>query len=486
MALSNIGKPAAPALIEALAVEKERSRWKAETALKMIAADAVPALADALKDRRARIRQSAAFLLGEIKDARSLPALAAALGDKDHDTRWKAATSLTKFGAQATDVIAKTLASDSIEARRCAAWVVQQTRDPAAVSALVRALADRDEQVRWKAAIALQKIGREASGPLFAILRSQANDGLKSMATWILEGIKDIAVQTALRDIKGAQSRGGQEAPARPRPKTLPKSITLTVTSEPTRATVFVDDKYAGVTPLTVPRLSPGHHFLKLTKRDHLPWTKLIELLYPQEKLNAKLTVKPKGGLLVTSDPSEADVYIDGEYEGRTPLDKKDLDANPYSVRIEKEHFQAWETEIDVPAGRQVKAHGSLKSKVERWYLDRLKGNPNDVSCHTELGHYYLVRGKLAAAAEAIARGVEVMGNGADTSGYGTRLIQEVAKMWSQTFKFGGDLKLDGVRKALHTAIHQVWKRNPTKAPLRTFLGQLHKSVNVDFTRPPA
>ncbi|NQT54453.1 HEAT repeat domain-containing protein, partial [bacterium] len=157
VALSNIGTPAAPALIEALAVEKERSRWKAETALKMIAADAVPALADALKDRRARIRQSAAFLLGEIKDARSLPALAAALGDKDHDTRWKAATSLTKFGAQATDVIAKTLASDSIEARRCAAWVVQQTRDPAAVSALVRALADRDEQVRWKAAIALQK-----------------------------------------------------------------------------------------------------------------------------------------------------------------------------------------------------------------------------------------------------------------------------------------------------------------------------------------
>ena len=58
--------------------------------------------------------------------------------------------------------------------------------------------------------------------------------------------------------------------------------------------------------------------------------------------------------------------------------------------------------------------------------------------------------------------------------------------MWSQTFKFGGDLKLDAVRKALHTTIHGVWKRNPTKAPLRTFLGQLKQSVNVDFTKPPA
>ena len=65
-----------------------------------------------------------------------------------------------------------------------------------------------------------------------------------------------------------------------PRPKVLPKSVVLHVTSEPAKATVFIDDKYAGVTPLDVSKLTPGHHFVKLTKRDHLPWTKLVELLY--------------------------------------------------------------------------------------------------------------------------------------------------------------------------------------------------------------
>jgi HEAT repeat protein len=486
VALGALGPPAVPGLLDALTHEKERVRWKAENALKMMGAAGVPGLLSALQDKRARVRQSAAFLLGEMKDARGLAGLAAAMDDKDDDARWKSATSLTKFGPQATEVTAKVLGGGSIEARRCAAWVFQQTRDPAAVPALVKALKDADEQVRWKAAIALQKIGKDAAEPLLGILKGGGTDDEKSLATWILEGIKDIAVQTALRDLKGAQAPSGTDTPPRPRPATLPKSVALAVTSEPAKATVFVDDKYAGVTPVTVENLSPGHHFIKLTKRDHLPWTKLVELLYPQEKTHAKLAVKPKGSLLVTSDPPESEVYVDGEYEGKTPLEKKDLDANPYSIRVEKEHFQPWEAEVEVPAGQQVKAHATLKSKVEGWYLDRLKANPNDVSCHTELGHYYLVRGQLDPAVKAIARGVEVTGQGADTSGYASRLVQEIAKMWGQDFQFGGGLKVEDVRKALHATIHDVWKRHSDKAALKSFLGTLQQSVAVDFTKPPA
>ena len=481
VALAAIGAPALPPLIESLNHAKERVRWKAESALKMLGAVAVPALVKALSDPRLRVRQSAAYVLGEIKDARGLEALAAAMGDKDEATRWKAATSLTKFGPQATDAVAKRLAAGPVEARRCAAWVFQQTRDPGAVPHLAKALKDADEQVRWKAAIALQKIGRAAAEPLLALLRSKKEgDDVKSMATWILEGIKDIAVQTALRDLRGP----GGEAPARP--KTLPKSVTLAVASEPPRASVFLDDKYAGVTPLTVAKLAPGHHLVKLTKRDHLPWTKLVELLRPEEKLNAKLAVKPKGTLIVTSEPTEADVFIDGELEGKTPLEKPGLDPNPYSVRIERQNFEPWESEVDVAAGKQAKVHGVLKSKVEAFYLARLKRDPNDASCHTELGHYYLVRGNLDASMKAIARAVEVVGTGTDTSAYSTRVVQEIGKMWVQQYKYGGGLSLAAVRKALHAAIHGVWKRHAASASVRAFLAAMQKSVGVDFTQPPA
>ena len=486
VALGAIGAPALPRLIDALNLEKERPRWKAESALKMMSAEAVPGLIEALKDKRSRVRQSAAFLLGEIADPRAIEALAAAMADKDEDARWKAATSLTKFGKRATPAALDQLGADSIECRRCAAWVFQTTQDPEAVPRLTQALQDADEQVRWKAAIALQQTGVPAAEPLLALLRTKAPDDQKKLAAWILEGIKDVKVQTALRDLAGPQPGQQTETKARPRPAVLPKSVLLAVNSAPDRATVFIDDKYAGVTPLTVKDLPPGHHFVKLTKRDHLPWTKLVELLYPEEKLDAALAVKPKGSLLVASEPAPADVYIDGEYEGKTPLEKKNLDANPYSVRIEKEHFLPYETEVEVKAGEQIKIEGKLKSKVEGWYLARLKENPNDVSCHTELAHYYLVRGELEKSAKAIAAAVEVTGNGADTSGYAGRLAQEIQKMWGQSFQFGGDLQLPAVRKALHAAIHQVWQRNQKKPTLERFLAQLGKAVSADFTRPPA
>jgi len=485
VALGAIGTPALPRLIDCLNLEKERARWKAESALKMIAADAVPALVEALRDKRGRVRQSAAFLLGELADPRAIEPLAEAMADKDEDTRWKSATSLTKFGKRATPVLLTHLGVESIEARRCAAWVCQTIRDPEAVPRLAEALRDRDEQVRWKAAIALQKIGPPAADPLLAVLRSAAKDDEKKLAAWILEGIRDVKVQTALRDLEGTQSRGGTEETARPRPKVLPPSVTLAVASEPTRATLFIDDKYAGVTPLTVKDLAPGHHFVKLTKRGHLPWTKLVELLYAEEKIEAKLAIKPQGTLAVTSEPVGADVYIDGEYEGKTPLEKKDLDANPYSVRVEKEGFLPWEGEVEVRAGQQMKAHGKLQSKVEGWYLARLKDNPNDVSCHTELAHFYMVRGDLDKSVKSLAAAIEVMGKGADTSGYGGRLAQEIQKMWGQVFQFGGDLQLPAVRRALHAAVHGVWQRNQDQPALRRFLQQLEKPLGVDLTQAP-
>ncbi|HUT32379.1 MAG TPA: HEAT repeat domain-containing protein [Planctomycetota bacterium] len=486
VALGAIGEPALPRLVDGLSLEKERPRWKAESALKMMGATAVPALVEALRDRRGRVRRSAAFLLGEIADPRAIEPLAASMADKDEDTRWKAATSLAKFGAQATKAVLAELGSESIECRRCAAWVFQATLDPDAVPQLIVALRDADEQVRWKAAIALQKTGAAASDRLFALLRTSARDDEKKLAIWILESVSDVRVVARLREFQTLQlTHPTKDTPPRPRPAVLPKSVALALASQPPKATIFIDDKYVGLTPLTVKDLRPGHHFIKLTKRDHLPWTKLVELLYAEEKLEARLALKPKGTLLVTSEPAQADVYLDGEYEGKTPFEKKNVDANPYSVRLEKEQFVPWEAEVEVRAGELNKVEAKLKSKVESWYRARLKENPNDVSCHTELAHYYMARGELDKSVAAIAAALEVMANGADTSSYGGRLAQEIAKMWGQAFQFGGNLEVEAVRKALHAAIHGVWQRGKDKKPLQRFLTELRESVDTDFTHPP-
>jgi HEAT repeat protein len=108
-------------------------RWKAARALGRMgpqAAEATPALAEALADDNGHVRIEAAIALGKIgpEAEAAAPALARALRDEDASIRREAAVALGRIGA------------------------------PAAVAALDRSLEDQDEGVRAAARAALDSI----------------------------------------------------------------------------------------------------------------------------------------------------------------------------------------------------------------------------------------------------------------------------------------------------------------------------------------
>ena len=100
--LAEIGKPAVPALIEAL--QHEKSTYWACLALFEIgpsAAEAGPALAKTLgNDARPEVRREAALALGAIgpASASAVPALVKALGDKENSVAAGAAFALGRIG----------------------------------------------------------------------------------------------------------------------------------------------------------------------------------------------------------------------------------------------------------------------------------------------------------------------------------------------------------------------------------------------------
>jgi hypothetical protein len=51
------------------------------------------------------------------------------------------------------------------------------------------------------------------------------------------------------------------------------------------------------------------------------------------------LTIIPNGGLTITSEPSGANVLIDGVPEGATPLDLANVSAGEHSIEIQKEGY---------------------------------------------------------------------------------------------------------------------------------------------------
>ncbi|MBU0599172.1 HEAT repeat domain-containing protein [bacterium] len=105
--------------------------------------DRVDELIQELKDEDSDVRENAAKALGEIKDARAVEPLIAALkGGEDPCVRWNAARALEKIGTPA-------------------------------VEPLIAALKDEDSSVRVNAEFSLGRIGTPAAEPLIAALKDK-------------------------------------------------------------------------------------------------------------------------------------------------------------------------------------------------------------------------------------------------------------------------------------------------------------------------
>ncbi len=56
--------------------------------------------------------------------------------------------------------------------------------------------------------------------------------------------------------------------------------------------------------------------------------------------------------LLVTSDPADARIFIDGDFRGRTPITLS-VPSGKYEVHIEKEGFYSWDAQVEVSQSRR-------------------------------------------------------------------------------------------------------------------------------------
>ncbi len=68
------------------------------------------------------------------------------------------------------------------------------------------------------------------------------------------------------------------------------------------------------------------------------------------------------GTVKITSEPSGADVSVDGAFMGNTPAQLK-LSAGKHSIQILSEGFSEWGREIEVSAGSDLNLNAALKKK---------------------------------------------------------------------------------------------------------------------------
>jgi HEAT repeat protein len=212
-ALGNLGDARAVVpLITALKNDELSGvRWKAAEALSKIGAPAVDGLIEALQHHDDDVRWKAAIALGEIGDPRGVEPLIALLCDKDRFVKSRAAYALGLIGEMAVDPLIHALREGDGNLRWGAAIALGKIRDPRAVEQLIRALADKYENVRAESASSLAGIGKPALGPLLKFLKFSDGPARLEVVSALGEMRDSEAIQPLLQMLENAEEEERKE-----------------------------------------------------------------------------------------------------------------------------------------------------------------------------------------------------------------------------------------------------------------------------------
>lgn len=122
----------------------------------------------------------------------------------------------------------------------------------------------------------------------------------------------------------------------------------LSLTSDPDKATVTCDGILRDDTPLTMTGLRPGPHLITLEKSGFLPARRTVILAGGQRSsLNVSLE-RLTGLVLLQSIPDGAEIEINGAHRGKTPLLLTDLPQGQYRVKATAAGYLSRNIEFEV------------------------------------------------------------------------------------------------------------------------------------------
>jgi len=121
---------------------------------------------------------------------------------------------------------------------------------------------------------------------------------------------------------------------------------TLRVSSTPPGASVYLQDRLIGRTPLESSDVPAGRHNLRLERDKYKPVT-IQATIRGNDITSLDIDLEPKPGYLdVKSLPTGAAVYVGDRYIGDTPVGRVELKPGEYTVRLTRPKFK----EVVLPA----------------------------------------------------------------------------------------------------------------------------------------
>ena len=121
----------------------------------------------------------------------------------------------------------------------------------------------------------------------------------------------------------------------------------VNIISNPAGARVYMNDIYRGTTPLNVEKVIPGDYKIRLEKEGYIGGES-SRTVYAGKTVSLEATLPEAAQEInLKSSPSGADVYINGNYKGQTPLNTK-LPFGKYSIEYRKDGYKSKTTSVTI------------------------------------------------------------------------------------------------------------------------------------------
>jgi beta-lactamase superfamily II metal-dependent hydrolase len=168
----------------------------------------------------------------------------------------------------------------------------------------------------------------------------------------------------------------------------------LSVTSIPSGALVYVDGTFKGITPVTIQSISTGFHQIKVTRSGYKDYSTSVSVaggkplsisatltagsgssvlppVFPITIPTTTPTIKPTtaptapsgtgtGSLSVTSIPSGALVYVDGTFKGITPVTIQSSSTGVHQIKVTKSGYKDYSTSVYVTGEKPLSISATL------------------------------------------------------------------------------------------------------------------------------
>ena len=147
------------------------------------------------------------------------------------------------------------------------------------------------------------------------------------------------------------------------------------ISSEPSGAMIWIDNQQRGMTPLDIPQFNAGRYALRLAQTLYYEETDSFSIEPGGEFVKAYKLRPQFGKVTITSDPSGANVMMDGEPWGKSPVARDKVLSGAHVVKLSLTNYFDEEMSIRLTDGQHLEPHYKLRPSVG-WLT--VRSNPSD------------------------------------------------------------------------------------------------------------